>query len=272
MERIYFESHNMRDKIHLYHHTTLERKPANYVIGFNWHESIELICATEGRGYIICNGSSYPMKPGDIFVINAHEFHGFTTEDTFTYDCIIVNSQFLSNNGIEPTQVQFQNLIQDEKLLSIYQELVCEINVQSDYCELAKRSKMLELFLQLMRHHLVYGDTQRADSKTLASVKAGIHFINNEFSSKISLDEIASAAGLSKYHFSREFKKATGSTVTSYLNMVRCNHAKLLLSNKEYSVHDVALLCGFTNDSLFSKTFRNVVGCAPSKVKTRKNQ
>lgn len=271
MKRIYFESHDMKERIHIYHHHTVRKSPAALPVGFNWHENIEILCIAEGSGHILCNATPYPVKKGDIFIVNAHELHGMTSANSMEYHCIIVNSEFLADNGISVTKVHFQNRIHDEALWAVYMEAVNEITSSNAYSQLGVRARILELFVLLMRNYLVDSATPDSESNTVISIKKGVQFMNAEYARKLSLDEIADAAGLSKYHFSREFKKATGSTVTSYLNIVRCNHAKLLLASKEYSVHDVAIQCGFTNDSLFSKTFRSVMGYSPSKVKSKQD-
>lgn len=271
MKRIFFESHDMKDRIHIYHHTVLKKKPADYVVGFNWHENIEILCIADGAGYVLCNGNMRKVTKEDIFVINAHELHGITTEDTLEYHCVIVKSDFLAANGVHTPELHFPNLIQSKELFSLYMNVVQEITTESKYRDLGIRAQILELFVYLMRNHLTESHVPAQEPGALESIKKSVIFLHREYARKLTLDEIADASGLSKYHFSREFKKATGSTVTSYLNMVRCQHAKLLIASGEHSVHDAAIMCGFTNDSLFSKTFQNVMGCLPSKIKSKQS-
>ena len=89
---------------------------------------------------------------------------------------------------------------------------------------------------------------------------------------KLTIDEIADEVGLSKYHFSREFKKVTGLTIVSYINIVRCRNAEKLLIKNEYSVHDIAVKCGYENDSYFSKTFKKHMGMLPSEYVFRNSK
>lgn len=81
--------------------------------------------------------------------------------------------------------------------------------------------------------------------------------------------DLFSAVGLSEYHFMREFKKTMGHTLSSYINILRCEEAKLLLQSGQYQIKEVALLCGFEVESYFAKVFRKYTGMLPSEfVKT----
>lgn len=86
------------------------------------------------------------------------------------------------------------------------------------------------------------------------------------FAQRLTSDEIAASAGLSKFHFLREFKRITGRTPTHYLNAIRCEYARSLLKSGRYSVKEAAFLCGFTNNSYFSSVFLKYTGMLPSQV------
>ena len=101
------------------------------------------------------------------------------------------------------------------------------------------------------------------DNSGADSIKMGLEFINNNFTRDLSLENIAKKAGISKYHFLREFKRYTGHTVVKYINILRCEYAKRLLRSTELSVGDVAALCGYENQSYFSKTFKAYTGILP---------
>ena len=90
--------------------------------------------------------------------------------------------------------------------------------------------------------------------------------MKSNYGERLTLEKIAEEAGLSKYYFARAFKKTTGMTVVSFLNIIRCRYARGLLLNKKHSVREAAYLCGFENDSYFSKTFKKVMGYLPSEV------
>ncbi|HKZ78560.1 MAG TPA: helix-turn-helix transcriptional regulator [Pyrinomonadaceae bacterium] len=69
---------------------------------------------------------------------------------------------------------------------------------------------------------------------------------------------------MSKFHFHRLFKSATGVSPAHYQNNLRMNLARQLLRETKKSVMDVALDGGYTNPSHFAQLFRREAGLSPS--------
>ena len=80
---------------------------------------------------------------------------------------------------------------------------------------------------------------------------------------KLPLEEIASAAYLSPFHFARLFKKLTGATPHSYLAALRAARAQTLLSETDLSVTEIGARVGYASSSHFSKAFRQATGLSP---------
>ena len=92
-------------------------------------------------------------------------------------------------------------------------------------------------------------------------------YIAEHFTEEISLDDIASYAGFSKYHFSRIFTEYTGETFYQYLQQKRINFAQTLLSNPLLSITDVAYQSGFASSTAFTRVFRKSTGYTPSEFR-----
>jgi AraC family transcriptional regulator len=78
-----------------------------------------------------------------------------------------------------------------------------------------------------------------------------------------SLREIATACGLSISHFSRAFRRSTGSAPHAWLLHARVDSAKAMLRNREPSLSMIALSCGFADRSHFTRVFARHVGLSP---------
>jgi AraC family transcriptional regulator len=81
---------------------------------------------------------------------------------------------------------------------------------------------------------------------------------------EFSLDRLAAQAGLSRFHFQRLFKAATGVAPSRYHIDLRLNEARRLLRETKMSVIDVALEVGYANPSHFARLFRRETGLSPS--------
>jgi AraC family transcriptional regulator len=80
----------------------------------------------------------------------------------------------------------------------------------------------------------------------------------------VSLAEIARVSGMHRVHVSREFRKHFGTTIGEFLRALRIQHARQLLTGTSQTLTDIALDCGFADQSHFSATFRKLTGLTPA--------
>ncbi|TSA27479.1 MAG: AraC family transcriptional regulator [Bacteroidetes bacterium] len=105
-----------------------------------------------------------------------------------------------------------------------------------------------------------------------ARINRVLDYIELHLDEEHSLEDLAAVANFSKYHFHRIFHAMTGETPFQFLTRIRLEKAAgLLVIHPHLPVSDVAFQCGFSSLSLFSRTFRQVFGIAPSKWRTAKN-
>jgi AraC-like DNA-binding protein len=81
---------------------------------------------------------------------------------------------------------------------------------------------------------------------------------------QVTLDELAEVAGLSKYHFLRQFSQVVGMTPGAYLRTLRLCHAARKLRTTEMPILEVALSVGFADHPSFSRAFARHMGMTPS--------
>lgn len=96
-----------------------------------------------------------------------------------------------------------------------------------------------------------------------------IEYIDHHLSQSIKLEDLSNHVGISKFHFSRLFKKSMGITPHQYVMQQRIERAKQLLAKDNLSISDIALDCGFNSHAHLSKYFRNYVGMTPKAYRQR---
>ncbi len=79
----------------------------------------------------------------------------------------------------------------------------------------------------------------------------------------VSLEQIAQECRLSRAHFARYFKNTTGNSAYAWLQKMRIQKAQELLGRHEQSLTQIALECGFTDQSHFFRVFKSVIGTPP---------
>lgn len=80
---------------------------------------------------------------------------------------------------------------------------------------------------------------------------------------EIAVQDVARACNLSRGYFIRAFRDTTGMTPYQWLIQERISRARELLQNPEVSLSEVAISCGFADQSHFTRVFSNVVGTSP---------
>ncbi|HLW76648.1 MAG TPA: AraC family transcriptional regulator [Bryobacteraceae bacterium] len=92
-------------------------------------------------------------------------------------------------------------------------------------------------------------------------------YLESNFLRPLSLAEIASAAGVHRVHLSREFRRYFSTTVGEFLRRKRIEHACQLVSTSNIALAEIAMTCGFADQSHFSATFRRQVGLTPARFR-----
>ncbi len=110
----------------------------------------------------------------------------------------------------------------------------------------------------------VLRSTHRVGHRKIARSMDYIRSLGSEDPSKISLDELAEVAGLSKYHFLRQFSQVVGMTPGAYLRTLRLCHAARKLRTTEMPILEIALSVGFADHPSFSRAFARHMGMTPS--------
>jgi len=94
--------------------------------------------------------------------------------------------------------------------------------------------------------------------------------VEERLSESLTIEELAREAGLSRFHFARAFKKATGLSPHRYVTLRRVERAKSLLSHSDLPLVNVALEVGFSNQAHFTDQFHRVTGSTPSAYRRNK--
>ncbi len=94
-----------------------------------------------------------------------------------------------------------------------------------------------------------------------------LDFIETHLADNLTVQQMASVACLSQFHFAREFKAATGKSPYQLLTERRIVRAKALLTETDRSLVDIALACGFASPGSFCRVFCRAIGATPGRYR-----
>jgi AraC-like DNA-binding protein len=112
----------------------------------------------------------------------------------------------------------------------------------------------------------------RLKKNHLSTIERAKEYITGNFTSDISLMEIAEYSYVSLFHFSRIFKAFTSSSPHQFLLAIRLQHAAMLLRNTSLPVADIAFSSGFNSIEYFTSAFRQKYKYPPAKFRSGKSE
>jgi len=97
----------------------------------------------------------------------------------------------------------------------------------------------------------------------------GKDLADSRYFEDIGVEDMARAAGLSRAHFTREFRRAFGDTPRGYLLTRRLERAAGLLRNTDHSVISICMDVGLTSVGSFTSSFKRAYGMTPTEYRTQ---
>jgi len=141
--------------------------------------------------------------------------------------------------------------------------LYAEFSRQDSASEMAIEGLVLEILAEIAR-------SEATDTSLLAPhwLKQATEIVESRFLERLSLTGIASEVGVHYVHLSRQFHKYNRCTVGELIRRRRVQHASHLLAHSRTSLADIALACGFSDQSHLSFLFKRYMGLSPSKFRS----
>ncbi len=116
--------------------------------------------------------------------------------------------------------------------------------------------------------HRWIGDGQ-ADSMKLADRRIGevLNWLEQNLSEPVSLDEVCARFGFSKRNLTRRFKVSTGRSLFEYIEHLRMQRAKMLLTESSLNIEQVAIELGYQSSTVFGRRFRRAFELTPKRFR-----
>lgn len=245
----------------LCHHDRLEGRSVNA----HWHESYEIICPTSGEAELLLDGRQVRAGVGQTAIIGSSVLHSIRpVAGACTYNCLLVDVKFLHDRGLSPDGACFDECSDNPALRDLVENILHESESTPPLYQMAVKADIDRLFVLLVRNHLRAAPESPSDSSAYSAVKRAMRFIHAHYGEPLTLDEICRSAGFAKNYFCRIFAEYAGQPPIRYLNRVRCEDARRMLTAGACNVTEAARRCGFSSLSHFSQVYRRTMGHSPS--------
>lgn len=223
----------------------------------------------EGRGVYTINGVTYEVKRGDLLCIpsgSIRKAHCIVDDLMHLYSA---NFKLYEMNGKQSTGLPLPLLSHigiKNDLIGLFSELSnAWVRKEPGYL-IKTRGLLLVIIHRLIELILLKKDPVSTDYR----VKKAMNYISENYTSNITVQEIADMVGLNSVYFGVLFKKETGMLIKQYLAQTRINHAQDMLQNGECNVSEAAERCGYRDLTHFRKQFKMIKGYSPSECLRKK--
>lgn len=251
-----------------YFHKGVSKRVAE--TGASWphyHSLYEIYFMLEGNCTYVIDNKVYKVQAGDLVIIPDGIIH-HTKYDNVEHKRILINCAVryiplsVISGGVSGVCI-YRNPDVVCEIAEILGKIEREYSVNDKYRDEIITCHTHALFFLLVRNVNICLDAEVKNKV----IEQAVAYIKENFSSAVSLSEIAAMYSLSPEHFSRMFKKETGLGFSKYLNSLRLQHAEQLLKSAQgQNITKVAESCGFEDSNYFSKKFKEMYGVAPKKL------
>lgn len=242
----------------------------NHQFSRHSHETFMLGVIEDGaQGFYHC-GSNHIAPTGNIILVNADDVHtGYAeTQGGWAYQGMYpsneqlsaLNSELCQNSSSGGIPYFPQPVVQDPELANALRFCMAANDDQGS--RLQRESLLYDALSQLIIRHARTRpghNDGRNPQRQLMLVK---EFLDDFADADISLEELAKLAALSPYHLSRSFKKQFGLPPHAYQVQARLRKARTLLRSG-MNISEVAIDCGFHDQSHLHRHFRKAMGITP---------
>lgn len=257
------------------------------------HEFIEIAYIVSGKGIHSVCGKRDNVTKGDLFILNAHVSHEFTSlsEDpllvyNYIFQPLVIDSSFRGCDNFvdiafhyllhtltsEDAPKDFIKLtgIKPKEIDSVLEEMYLEYNRKEDGYKQVIKSDLIKLLILVFR--LYKKDYQQEHNPSYLKkliVQNAIDYLKEHYPENIKCNKLAERAYMSLSYFCKVFKEVTGMTVIQMLQDIRIDAACTLLESTGYTIMEVAETVGYSDLKYFYKIFYQKKSLTPGQYREK---
>lgn len=252
----------------------VDRQAGTLCFNMHWHERMELLRIHSGCLQVDLGKTVLEARAGELIILNpCQPHHGVSLQDNTRYDVIMFDLQNLNNSTIayhkylKPIQegdLVFSNRTTDPRILQLADGIVSSRTDAGPLQVIGMIYQLVDAFYRFCQ------PTAPAQSNTRKHHTEITRYINENFTEPLTTSSLSRLFSYSEAYFSRKFKRETGISVTTYIRILRLEHARKLLETSSSSVLSVALQSGFSDIYYFTHCFKAHYGVSPREYREQR--
>ena len=224
------------------------------------HRSVKIVTGVEGEYIVNCNGAEKLMKKGDVLIMLPYDICSFTR--TTGEECVTI---------IFPPDIS-------EKMMTLVNEAESNNFVHSEEAvaislEMLKWKGQEDSIVLYGYVHILMGMLTKKGEKvhrTETSFDIAIKYVSDNYRGNITLESTAEKVGVSAEHLSRLFSEKITGGFHRYIQFLRVEYAKQLLTETDKSIGEIITESGFNDQRTFNRVFKSFTSFTPRQYRNER--
>lgn len=224
----------------------------------HFHAGIELVYVLEGHFSATINGQSMVVSEGEMLVNNCYSVHAYTSDKCYSIVTIIPLGVVPSIQKLLTSNRFHNRIITDDTRRSL--EFFMRTLADNPENAVLQKGVSYSLLGYLMGH--ISLDPLHASDQADVICRI-LNYLNDNFTQRLTVEQVAAEFGYSRSRFSHLFKNTVGYSLPQYLNMLRCRSVCEAMLSSDVPVVDLAINAGFNNAHTFYTAFKSYYHMTP---------
>ena len=246
----------------------------------HWHDDFEFTVMTKGKVKYSVNGKPVMLNEGECIFVNSRSIHFGEKNDgnENEFICLIIHGSLISKAAAhlvgEITDSKIPYILfspenhQDRQIICLVRSVNNLSAKRESGYELRLMSAVYQLFDLLLQKIRKHDNAPVPDSKQLETIKRMVGFIQKNYSSKISVNDIAAAGLVCRSTCCTLFRCFLEKTPVDYLTEYRIYKSADMLRESNAEITEIGISCGFCTPSYYAEVFGRIMKCTPSEYRS----
>lgn len=246
---------------------SIKAKPLAYHTHF--HNEIEVVYMIEGESTVLIDKTEYTLSSGDMVVIFPFQVHSYRNDVGSPHrilmiyhpDCAPAFRNILSGNA--PDSPILKNASDHPELLELLKSILRERKQKLAYYSEAELAYLSAFNASMLR----YMPVSPVSDQGFSTVHTILHYCSVHYREPLTLAKLSSELHIHRSYISVIFSQRLRISFNDYLNSLRIDDARRLLSDTDDTITSISAAVGFETIRTFNRAFQRICGMTPSKYR-----
>ncbi|EHB64958.1 transcriptional regulator, AraC family [Paenibacillus lactis 154] len=244
-----------------------------HALGPKIYDHFLLHVIESGRGTFRTEADTYPLGPGDCFLIHPGQLVSYVSDhnDPWRYRWVAFDGDAaaveVEATGLLPERPVL-HMPSESRIPGYISRIQAGFQTKEESSHVAAVGYLYLIWAEIMRLGGRPAQVLLGEPQVQRTVKQMINYMTAQYAHPVSIEQMCASLGYNRAYLSRIFKKETGMTPITYLLRLRIDQSKRLLRERpDLSIEQVAASVGLTDPLYFSRQFKRWVGKSPSRYR-----